>query len=164
MSQARNLLDDLAIIGATIEPAGTQLILRAGARAIPATLVRQVREAKSDLIAMLSVRSCAIEESEHVAGTGIENRTRSKETQVIEWLNQHPSPSQAGACAWCRRGGRRTRWSCHSEPSRAPTHGSMPNAGALGIKHVEPKRCVRCRPVGISDDADIGTVPHDVIC
>jgi hypothetical protein len=57
MSQARNLLDDLAIIGATVEPAGTQLILRAGTTAIPATLVRRVREAKSDLIAILAASS-----------------------------------------------------------------------------------------------------------
>jgi hypothetical protein len=57
---------------------------------------------------------------------------------------------------------RRTRWSCHSEASQGLTHGSMPNAGPLGTKHVEPKRYVRCRPIGVLDD--IGTVPHDVVC
>jgi hypothetical protein len=30
MSAARELLDDLALIGATVEPAGDRLILRAG--------------------------------------------------------------------------------------------------------------------------------------
>jgi hypothetical protein len=31
----------------------------------------------------------------------IQERTPSLETRVIEWLDQHPSPSPAGACAWC---------------------------------------------------------------
>ena len=38
----------------------------------------------------------------------------------------------------------------------------MPNAGALGTKHVERKRYVLCRMVGIS--YDIATVTHDVVC
>ena len=35
MNAARELLDDLALIGATVEPAGDRLILRAGPMAIP---------------------------------------------------------------------------------------------------------------------------------
>ena len=54
MSAARELLDDLAVIGATVEPAGDRLILRAGHVAIPARLVNRVREAKADLIATLA--------------------------------------------------------------------------------------------------------------
>ena len=54
MSAARKLLDDLAVIGATVEPAGDRLILRAGPTAIPATLVRRVKDAKSDMIARIS--------------------------------------------------------------------------------------------------------------
>ena len=55
MNAARDLLDDLAMIGATVEPAGDRLILRAGPIAIPAALVNRVREAKADLIATLAV-------------------------------------------------------------------------------------------------------------
>jgi hypothetical protein len=36
MNVARDLLDDLAVIGATVEPAGDRLILRAGSTEIPA--------------------------------------------------------------------------------------------------------------------------------
>ena len=54
MSVARNLLDDLAGIGATIKPAGDRLILRAGRTAIPAGLVSRVRKAKADLLATLA--------------------------------------------------------------------------------------------------------------
>ncbi len=54
MNVARDLLDDLALIGATVQPAGDRLILRAGPTAIPAALVHRVREAKADLIATLA--------------------------------------------------------------------------------------------------------------
>jgi hypothetical protein len=54
MSVTRNLLDDLALIGATIKPAGDRLILRAGRTAIPATIVSRVRQAKADLLATLA--------------------------------------------------------------------------------------------------------------
>lgn len=40
MSAARNFLADLALIGATLEPGGDRLILRAGSTAIPDMLVR----------------------------------------------------------------------------------------------------------------------------
>ena len=55
MSAARDLLADLDLIGARLEPAGDRLILRAGPTAIPAALVRRVREAKADLLATLAV-------------------------------------------------------------------------------------------------------------
>jgi hypothetical protein len=45
MSVARDLLGDLAMIGATIKPAGDRLILRAGLTTIPTALVNRVREA-----------------------------------------------------------------------------------------------------------------------
>jgi hypothetical protein len=54
------LLADLAMIGAAVEPAGDRLILRAGSTAIPAPLVSRVREAKAELVALLT-------ESTHVA-------------------------------------------------------------------------------------------------
>ena len=56
MNAARCLLDDLATIGATVEPAGDRLILRAGPTAIPAALVNRLRQAKAELIATLAVR------------------------------------------------------------------------------------------------------------
>ena len=49
MSAARDLLADLDLIGAKLEPVGDRLILRAGPTAIPAGLVRRIREAKADL-------------------------------------------------------------------------------------------------------------------
>jgi hypothetical protein len=100
MTSAHGLLDDLAAIGATVEPAGTQLILRAGPTAIPATLVQRVREAKSDLIAILAASSEAKRSpAEHPRQTD----NRSVEARVVEWLDGHPAPSPAGACAWCGR-------------------------------------------------------------
>ena len=93
MSRTASLLQDLLALGATVEPAGTQLVLRAGHKPIPATLVRQVREAKNDLIAMLT------------ASTGDEcgaAASNSREARIIRWLDSHPAPSPPGACAWCR--------------------------------------------------------------
>jgi hypothetical protein len=86
MSLARNVLDELAGIGAKIEPAGSRLILRAGNTAIPAALVRRVRDAKGDLIALLS------------QGAGL-----SLESRVVRWLNARPAPSPSGRCAWCHQ-------------------------------------------------------------
>jgi hypothetical protein len=45
MNVARDLLADLAMIGATVQPAGDRLILRAGSTAIPAALISRAREA-----------------------------------------------------------------------------------------------------------------------
>ena len=49
MSAARDLLERLAEIGATLEPTGDHLILRAGATPVPAELVKRLRQAKRDL-------------------------------------------------------------------------------------------------------------------
>jgi DNA methylase len=92
MSGAATLLNDLRALGATLEPAGAQLLLRAGANPIPAALVRQVREAKSDLLAILTAAP-NIEAAE----------TKSGEAQVVDWLDHHPVPSPPGTCAWCRK-------------------------------------------------------------
>jgi hypothetical protein len=54
MSTVDELLDSLARIGATIRPAGDRLILRAGPRAVPADLVRRIRQSKSELLAAVS--------------------------------------------------------------------------------------------------------------
>jgi hypothetical protein len=113
MNLAHDLLKDLTGIGATIEPAGDRLILRAGPIAIPATLVGRIRRAKRELMAALVARK------DHGTLRTDDKRRREKElttTQqskdqsfryrtfedfVIQWLNQHPAPSVPGHCAWC---------------------------------------------------------------
>jgi hypothetical protein len=54
MSVARELLDRLVELGATVKPAGGHLILRAGARPIPAELVKSLREAKAEILTALA--------------------------------------------------------------------------------------------------------------
>jgi hypothetical protein len=107
MNVARDLLADLAIIGATVEPSGDRLILRAGSTAIPASLVRRVREAKADLTAMLAVRKdrgLVREDQEPISKSEDQQFTHGAlEASIIGWLNQHPVPSAPGCCAWCGR-------------------------------------------------------------
>jgi hypothetical protein len=100
MSQARNLLDDLAMIGATVEPAGTQLILRAGPAAIPAPLVRRIREAKADLLEILAGDTGAADPIAIEQG-GRREVDVCRENCIAQWLDQHPNPSPAGRCAYC---------------------------------------------------------------
>lgn len=54
MTAAREVLDRLAEIGATVRPVGDHLIVRAGARPVPAQLVRRLREAKKEVLAALA--------------------------------------------------------------------------------------------------------------
>jgi hypothetical protein len=107
MNAARELLDDLAVIGATIEPADDRLILRAGPTAIPATLVSRIREAKTDILAALAPHADRVDpwgdERREPDGkpTRYDVKDRSFESFVVEWLNQHPAPSTPGRCVWC---------------------------------------------------------------
>jgi hypothetical protein len=101
MNVAYDLLNDLAVIGATLQPAGDRLILRAGPTAIPVALVNRVREAKADLIATLAGHEACEEDPSGESQRQFNCRTL--EACVIEWLNQHPAPSQSGRCAWCGR-------------------------------------------------------------
>ena len=55
MKIARDLLEELAVIGASIESAGDRLILRAGGTSIPADLVGRIRRAKTELLATLTI-------------------------------------------------------------------------------------------------------------
>ena len=111
MSVARNLLEDLAGIGATIKPAGDRLILRAGRTAIPATLVSRVRQAKADLLATLAAGAnrsnpWGDEVKEHDRKPPHDRiGRRTIESRIVEWLNQHPNPSAPGRCGWCGRSG-----------------------------------------------------------
>jgi hypothetical protein len=54
MSAVRDLLNRLTEIGATLEPTGDHLILRAGATPVPAELVRRLRQSKRDLLEELN--------------------------------------------------------------------------------------------------------------
>ena len=105
MSAARDLLDDLAVIGATIEPAGDRLVLRAGPTAIPARLVSRIREAKADLIATLAFHKDRVGVNEEQDFVGDSSRhqvdDRTCEAYIVEWLNQNPAPSAPGRCVWC---------------------------------------------------------------
>jgi hypothetical protein len=100
MNAARQILADLARIGATIEPAGDRLILRAGNTAVPTAFVNCVRTTKADLIAALArLRDEEQEHSREWAGGQPKHSTF--EARVVEWLNRHPAPSPPGRCAWC---------------------------------------------------------------
>jgi hypothetical protein len=107
MSTARDLLDDLAMIGATVEPAGDRLILRAGLTAIPATLVNRVREAKADLMTSLvpcKDRDLHVEAQEHIVkSTHHQLKHPTVDACIVGWLNEHPASSAPGRCAWCDR-------------------------------------------------------------
>ena len=56
MTAARELLDCLAEIGATIRPASAnRLIVRAGPKPVPAELVRRLRDAKFEILALVAL-------------------------------------------------------------------------------------------------------------
>jgi hypothetical protein len=60
MSLPSSVLHDLEAIGATIEPAGDRLLLRAGPKPVPATIIRRVRKAKPELLALLYQEATAL--------------------------------------------------------------------------------------------------------
>jgi hypothetical protein len=123
VSAARRLLEDLAAIGATIEPAQDRIVLRAGNIAIPANLIIRIRQAKAELLNTLAACSVTHEWAaedwqafyDERAGTlefdGGLSRTTAElqafEACILEWLMHNSAPSRAGHCAWCR--GRETK-------------------------------------------------------
>lgn len=60
MSTISDVLRELEAIGATIEPAGDGLLLRAGPRPVPANLIRRVRDAKPQILASFQQESVAL--------------------------------------------------------------------------------------------------------
>jgi hypothetical protein len=60
MSSTRDVLRRLEEIGASIEPAGDRLVLRAGAKPVPASVIRRVREAKPELLAVLTKKAASV--------------------------------------------------------------------------------------------------------
>jgi len=106
MTAALALLADLAQIGAKLEPVDDRLILRAGAKAIPASLVSRIRAAKADLLATLAgqnVSACRGDETGPREGPSppLQANDRTVEAFVAVWLNGHPTPSEPGRCNWC---------------------------------------------------------------
>jgi hypothetical protein len=103
MSAARDLLADLDMIGAKLEPAGDRLILRAGSKAIPADLVRRIRDAKADLLATFAAGQTGLgsDNNRDCGGNTNGGRYRTPEARIVDWLNRHPTPSPPGRCAWC---------------------------------------------------------------
>jgi len=100
MKSTRELLAELAEIGATIEPVGDRLILRAGSKAIPGGLVNRIRAAKADLIATLTRQKCG---EQRAFGQSLDRRNpdASLDARISAWLNERPAPSLEGLCAWC---------------------------------------------------------------
>jgi hypothetical protein len=91
MSGGLELLGQLSKIGATIKPAGDNLIVRAGRRPIPAELVARIREAKPALLAALCETA--------------DWRARHREA-LAHWGILHPV-SEAAQLAW---GELQVRW------------------------------------------------------
>lgn len=60
MSTAADVLHELDVIGATIVPAGDRLLVRAGSKPVPAGVIRRVREAKPELLALLYQQNTAL--------------------------------------------------------------------------------------------------------
>jgi hypothetical protein len=118
MTVARNLLEDLAVIGATIKPAGDRLILRAGRIAIPAELVSRIRAAKTDLLTTLSMGADRPGGEDARAQDRPASTHTAIEPQISEWLNQHPAPSRPGALRMVRSIGI-AKYSCSSIWNRA---------------------------------------------
>jgi hypothetical protein len=59
VNATHEVLRHLEAIGATIEPAGDRLRLRAGPKPVPACVIRRVREAKPELLALLHQEAAA---------------------------------------------------------------------------------------------------------
>jgi hypothetical protein len=150
MSTARDLLADLAGIGARIEPAGKRIILRAGPTAIPAALVRRVREAKADLLATLAVSAAptvvrGAEDGEHGRNSSLHQaKDQVLGSLIVEWLNQHSGRSVPGRCACCGRPDSPSAVVVPLGRSQGRIHGFTPNVGPLGMRRGGPTQLQRC--------------------
>ncbi len=60
MTTTRQVLSDLNAIGARIEPVGDRLLVRAGPKPVPATVIRRIRQAKAELLAALQQNSAPL--------------------------------------------------------------------------------------------------------
>jgi hypothetical protein len=116
LSAAAELLRRISEIGASVNPAGDKLIVRTGSAPIPADLVRQLRAAKAELLAALSLpperrdagwwrREFTIRTLDRLIG----NRDREEAERlafndlVVEWHRQQGERVPRNLCAGCRR-------------------------------------------------------------
>ncbi len=60
MSTAEEVLQELEAIGATLEPTGDGLLLRAGSKPVPGTLICRVRDAKPEILAFFRQEGLAL--------------------------------------------------------------------------------------------------------
>jgi len=111
MTVAHEILDRLAEIGATANPADDdRLVIRAGTKPIPGNLMRRLREAKAEVLAALPERNPAWWRREYrvrILGRRIENRSSSETGRLAwgdlqcRWHRLHPTIVPEGRCAGC---------------------------------------------------------------
>jgi hypothetical protein len=114
MSAAAELLRRLSEIGATVNPAGDKLVVRAGARPVPAELVKHLRAAKAEVLAALAPttgghdaawwrRELTVRTLDRLLG----DRTRGDAERlafnhlVLEWHRDHGASVPKWQCAGC---------------------------------------------------------------
>jgi hypothetical protein len=123
MSAAHNLLDRLTEIGATVMPAnGGRLILRAGPRPVPGELVRQLRETKTEIIALIALRGARDDDPQRstggawwrdrftarIAHWSLDGQRPWQEAErlafgemILDWNRLHGARPEPGRCAGC---------------------------------------------------------------
>jgi hypothetical protein len=74
---AKEVLKAARTAGIHIHPEGDQLVLRANATPAPA-MIELITRHKANVMAFL-------------------------QASIVEWLDQHPEPSNPGHCAWCQK-------------------------------------------------------------
>jgi hypothetical protein len=114
VSAATELLRRLSEIGASIQPAGEKLVLRAGAKPVPAELVKQLRADKTQVLAALTAPAATgdsawwrREFTVRTLGRLFGNRTIDEAEQlaferlIVEWHRQHGVRVPGWQCAGC---------------------------------------------------------------
>jgi hypothetical protein len=114
MTAAAELLRRLSEIGATVNPAGDKLVVRAGATPVPAELVKHLRAAKAEVLAALmpptAGRDAAWWRRELTVRTLdwlLDGRTRAEAERlainhlVLEWHRDHGAHVPKWQCAGC---------------------------------------------------------------
>ena len=111
MNIALQLVHEVEAAGGTIAVAGDMLKL-AAPDPLPDNLMLELRRHKADVLKLLSDawkandwkhfygERAAVLEYDHELPRP-EAERRAWEWCIVEWLNQHPAPSEPGRCAWC---------------------------------------------------------------
>ena len=116
MNTARKLIDEVESAGGVIQVDDGRLKLSAP-EPLPDDLIQQLRDHKPEVIELLVGSQwgtadwlgfynerAGILEFDHELSQA-EAERRAFEWCVVEWLNQHPSPSEPDRCAWCGKPG-----------------------------------------------------------